>query len=77
MKQKNPECLFDFKFGKSVSSAYYSPLTGNRLVLTSLDDRLRCEGAHVYTWVYYCCTVCMSVLVLYCMYECISVVLYV
>ena len=51
MKQKNPKCLFSLKFDKSVSSAYYSPLTGNHLLLTSLDDRLRCEQACVCTWI--------------------------
>lgn len=43
MVHKKPKCLFSWKFEKSVSSAYYSPLTGNRLLLTSMDDRLRCE----------------------------------
>ena len=43
MAHKKPKCLFSWKFEKSVSSAYYSPLTGNRLLLTSMDDRLRCE----------------------------------
>ncbi|XP_064634938.1 WD repeat-containing protein 76-like [Lineus longissimus] len=41
IKNKNPKPLLTFPCGRAVSSAHFSPVTGQSLLITSLDDRLR------------------------------------